>query len=158
MRTLASLLIWLLAILLGMSVGAGLYESRVVVPMWAETQPETWVNTGRAFWAFVTSGPLTLVALVSLVVVWRYEGAPRPWWLAALAVVVLERAATFGYFIPTMVELQQQTGASAEISARLATWSLLNHGRHVLSATAWLLSLRALSLLSARGASAGNGP
>lgn len=149
MRTVASILIWLLAIFLGISFGAGIYEARIIVPIWAESSPDTWTNTGTAFWAFVTGGPLTLIALISLAVVWRYHAEPRRWWLAALCVVLVERVATFAYFIPTMVALQQQTELSADVIGTLSTWSSLNHGRHVLSLTAWLLSLKALSLLSA---------
>ena len=78
MPTFSRTLIWLLVLLLGTSFGAGLYESLVVVPMWRESPPETWVNTGTAFWAFVTGGPLTLVLLVSLFVAWRLRGAARP--------------------------------------------------------------------------------
>jgi hypothetical protein len=149
MQTLCSILLWLLVIFLGISFGAGLYESRIVVPMWRESPPETWVNTGTAFWAFVTSGPLTLIVVACLFVVRRFEGALRPWWLAALCVALVERVTTFAYFIPTMISLQQQTGSSGDVSSTLATWSLLDHGRHLLTLAAWLLSLRALSLLAA---------
>ena len=149
MQILAHGILWLLVIFLGITVGAGLYEARVVVPIWATTPPETWVNTGTAFWVFVSTVPLTLLVLASFVVIWWFEGAARPWWLAALCVVVVERAVTFAYFIPTMVWLQQETGLTAEVSSTLATWSRVNHGRHVLSISAWLLSLKALSLLSA---------
>jgi len=61
--------------------------------------------------------------------------------------VLVERAATFGYFIPTIVSLQRETGMTGEISSTLSTWSRLNHGRHLLTLAAWLLALRALSLL-----------
>ena len=150
MQNFAALLLWLMVIFLGIGFGAGLYESRIVVPMWAQTPPESWVNTGTRFWAFVTSGPLTLVTIASLLVVWGYAGPSRAWWIAALAAVMVERALTFGYFIPTMISLQGETGMSAATSARLATWSLANHLRHVLSFGAWLLALRALSLLNAQ--------
>ena len=149
MRYLAPALLWLLVIFLGIGTGAGLYESRVVVPIWAETPPETWVQTGTAFWAFVSTGPLTLIVLVSLAAVWRFDGPARSWWRAAIGIATVERIATFTYFIPTMVWLQQQTGMSAEVGSTLATWSALNHGRHVLAIAAWLLSLKALSLISA---------
>ena len=149
MQSLAPAILWLLVVFLGITVGAGLYEARVVVPIWAGTPPETWVHTGTRFWVFVSTVPLTLLVLASFVVIWRFEGAARPWWLAALCVVVVERAVTFAYFIPTMAWLQQQAGLTTDVSSTLATWSLVNHGRHVLSISAWLLSLKALSLLSA---------
>ena len=156
MQTLAPALIWLLVIFLGITVGAGLYEARVVVPIWATTPPDTWINTGTAFWAFISTGPLTLIVLVSLIAVWWFDGPAHNWWLAALCVVIVERIVTFTYVIPTMIWLQQQGGMSSEVSSTLATWSLVNHGRHVLTFAAWLLSLKALSLLSTPRAAIGN--
>ena len=142
--------LWLFVIFLGISVGAGLYEARIMVPIWRETSPETWLNTGIAFWAFVTTGPLTLLVLGGIFLAWRSHGPARRWWLYALGVSVVERIATFGYFIPTMIWLQAQPGSStASVIETLDTWALLNHGRHILSASAWLLSLKALSLIGA---------
>lgn len=144
----AIITLWLFVIFLGISVGAGLYEARIMVPIWYDTPPETWLNTGIAFWAFVTTGPLTLLVLAGLYCAWRSTGPVRPWWLAALAVSVVERIATFAYFIPTMAWLQGQTGdAGAAVTSTLETWTFVNHGRHVLSISAWLLALKALSLL-----------
>jgi Domain of unknown function (DUF1772) len=143
--------LWLFVIFLGISVGAGLYEARIMVPIWRETSPETWLNTGIAFWAFVTTGPLTLVALAGLYFAWHSDGPAKRWWLAALGVSMIERIATFAYFIPTMAWLQAQTGdANAAVTGTLDTWAMLNHGRHVLSISAWLLSLKALSLIGVR--------
>ena len=147
MRTLSHILIWLLPIVLGIVVGAGLYEARVVVPLWAGASPETWHRTGIQFWAFVSTGPLTLILLASLIVVWWYRGAPRKWWLAALALLLVERTATFAYFIPTMVQLQDQPAFTPQVAARLETWRSANVARHLVSISAWLLSLRALYLL-----------
>jgi hypothetical protein len=140
-------LLWLLVVLLGISVGAGLYEARVMLPIWAATPPENWVNTGTRFWVFVSTGPLTLTVLASLWFAWRSPRPVRPWWVAALAVATVERIATFGYFIPTLAPLMGQPSADAAVvDATLETWSLLNHGRHLLSISAWLLALKALSL------------
>jgi hypothetical protein len=143
----ARMALWLLVIFLGVSVGAGLYEARIIVPIWQETPPETWVNTGTRFWAFVTSGPLTIVILASLILAWRSAGPVRIWWLAALGVCVLERMATFGYFIPTMIWLQNQSGMDGEAASILERWAFINYGRHVLSISAWLLALKAFSML-----------
>ena len=140
-------LLWLLVVLLGISVGAGLYEARVMLPIWASTAPESWVNTGTRFWVFVSTGPLTLTVLASLWFAWRSTRPVRPWWIAAVAIATIERVATFAYFIPTMASLQGQPVADASAAiATLETWSLLNHGRHLLSISAWLLALKALSL------------
>lgn len=140
-------LIWLLAILLGISVGAGLYEARVVLPGWASSPPATWINSGTRFWAFVSTGPLTLTILAGFAVFWNLEGPALRWWLAALLIALVERAATFSYFIPTMVMLQRQQVLSAEHGETLVQWSKLNYGRHALTIAAWLFALKALSML-----------
>ncbi len=70
-------LLWLFVINLGIALGAGLYESRIVVPRWISASPESvhhWNaeaarhdDTGRRFWAFVTTVPLTLLTLANLI-------------------------------------------------------------------------------------------
>jgi len=72
----------------------------------------------------------------------------RSWYIAAVAIVVVERIATFVYFIPTMLRLGGME-PGPEVSAGLAQWLTVNHGRHLLSAAGWLAALRALSLLRA---------
>ena len=63
---LKSILLWLFVINLGIALGAGLYETRVVIPQWANLPPKDWPNTGLLFWAYVTTVPLTLLALANL--------------------------------------------------------------------------------------------
>ena len=144
---LAQVLLWLFVINLGIAFGAGVYEARVVIPRWANLPPQTWPNTGLLFWAYVTTVPLTLLTLANAVAAWRDQGSRRCWWLSAVGIVVVERLATFAYFIPTMVGL---TGAEsmpqAEVQAGLEQWLLFNHGRHVLTLAAWLAALKAFSL------------
>jgi hypothetical protein len=60
-------LLWLFVINLGIALGAGIYESRVVIPLWENTPPQTWPNTGLLFWVYVTTVPLTLLTLANLV-------------------------------------------------------------------------------------------
>jgi hypothetical protein len=140
-------LLWLFGLVLGISFGAGIYEARVVVPQWENTPPQTWPNTGLMFWAYVTTVPLTLLTLASLVAAWRDQGPRRYWWLGALAITIAERSATFSYFIPTLIRL---TGTEdlpeAEVKATLSQWRRRNYGRHVLTLGAWLAALKALSL------------
>jgi hypothetical protein len=64
-------LLWLFVINLGTAFGAGIYESRVVVPQWQNTPPQTWPNTGLHFWVYVTTVPLTLLTIANLVAAWR---------------------------------------------------------------------------------------
>jgi H+/Cl- antiporter ClcA len=64
------ILLWLFVINLGIVSGAGLYEARIVVPLWARAPPESLrsPDSGRKFWAFVSTIPLTLLSLANLLV------------------------------------------------------------------------------------------
>jgi hypothetical protein len=141
------ILLWLLVIDLGIAFGAGIYEARVVIPQWANLPSSAWPNTGLQFWVYVTTVPLTLLALANAIAAWRDRSPARAWWLAGVALVIAERMATFGYFIPTMVGLMSDGGLSpAEATATLSRWTLLNNGRHLLTLAAWLAALKAFSL------------
>jgi hypothetical protein len=100
-----NLLLWLFVLNLGIAFGAGVYEARVVIPKWTNIPPQTWPNTGLLFWVYVTTVPLTLLTLANLIAAWRDHGPRRPWWLGAVAIIVIERLTTFSYFIPTMIRL-----------------------------------------------------
>ena len=139
-----TILLSLFVLNLGIAFGAGLYEARVVIPSWKDLPPRTWPNTGLLFWVYVTTVPLTLLMLANAAAAWVDDGPRRYWWLAAVAITVVERVATFAYFIPTMVRLSGAADVSA-VRAGLAQWLLLNNGRHVLTLAAWLAALKALS-------------
>jgi hypothetical protein len=143
-----SIVLWLFVINLGIACGAGLYEARVVIPQWAEIPPQSWPNTGLMFWVYVTTIPLTVLTVANLIAAWMDSSPRRSWWLSAAGVILLERVATFAYFIPTMVGLTSAELPDATVKAALAQWLFFNHGRHVLSLTGWLLALKALSLPS----------
>jgi len=135
--------LWLFVVFLGVAFGAGVYESRIQVPQWRNSPPGQWADTGRRFWAFVTTGPLTLLTVASLALVWGADGAARDWWLVAIVLTVVERIATFAYFIPTMVRLQT-AGPGVQIQRTLGSWATANYLRHALNLTAWLCALQAL--------------
>jgi hypothetical protein len=140
-------ILWLFVINLGIAFGAGIYEARVVVSLWEGLSPSQWPNTGLMFWAYVTTGPLTLLTIASLVAAWMTQGPMRPWYLAAVCIVIVERIATFSYFIPTMLKMMGTEGlAEADVKETLSQWLMMNHGRHLLTLTGWLAALRALSL------------
>ena len=145
-------LLGLFVINLGIALGAGIFEQRVVIPQWENTPPQTWPQTGVQFWVYVTTVPLTLLTLANQVAAWLDRGPRRYWWLGAVAIIVVERIATFSYFIPTMVWLQGTEGLpEAEVQAALSQWLLLDYGRHVLTLAGWLAALKAFSLPSKRG-------
>jgi hypothetical protein len=148
--------LWLFVVNLGIAFGAGLYEARITVPGWIETTAAGYrwdaeaareADTGRRFWVYVTTGPLTLLTLASLVAAWRAPQPLRTWWLAAAAFAVADRVFTFSYFIPTMVRLTGAEAAAPDAVEQALRWASLNHVRHALSLAAWLSALRALSLL-----------
>jgi hypothetical protein len=140
----------LLVINLGVAVGAGFYEMRVVVPVWASAPPRSLLSpeSGLNFWMYVTTGPLTLLTLGNAVAAWETESAARTWWLVAVIIVALERIATAAYFVPTMLAMQRDQAASPELAkTKFARWAALNYARNAASLVAWLLALKALVML-----------
>jgi hypothetical protein len=157
------LILWLFLLNLGVALGAGLYEARVVLPQWTRPAPGAafhWnaelarrTDPGLRFWAFVTTGPLTLLTVASLVAAWRSPEPRGTWWLAAAAIVLLERVATFGYFIPTMVRLQRDEAvAEPVVRARVSRWLILNYIRNAAYLAAWVTAMFALLAPGDRGA------
>jgi len=147
MLSFPSVVLWLFVINLGIAMGAGLYESRVVMSEWSNLARETWPNTGLKFWVYFTTIPLTLLTIMSLLAAWQSSGPERAWWLAAAAVILVERIATFGFFIPGMIAMQGGTGVpDAQGKAALSQWLWLNTVRHGLTLLGWVLAIRALVL------------
>jgi len=148
-------LLWLFVIDLGIAMGAGLYEGRIVVPTWIDpgADPPAWDaaaaredNTGVRFWVGVTTVPLTLLTLANLVAGWRAPARLRRWWLGSAGTALVERGMTLGYFVPTMVRLMQVEN-SPEAVAAATRWAQLNNVRHLLVLAAWLGALKTFSLL-----------
>lgn len=149
-------MLWLLVIDLGIVVGAGLFEHRIALAGWLPTGPDGarhWDalrarrdDTGRRFWILFTTTGLTLLTLASLILAWSAPAPGRWWWLAAAAAALVDRAMTFGYFIPTMVRLLASED-TPEAAATAARWERVNVVRLAVAFVAWLLALRALTLL-----------
>lgn len=148
-------LLCLFVINLGIAFGAGLYEHRIVISRWISSSEDSvshWNaeaarrdDTGRRFWAFVTTVPLTLLTLANLFVAWRAPSSVRWWWLVAGVAALAERAFTFSYFIPTMVGLMG-TADSPPSAAAATRWWNLNYVRHAIVFVAWVAALRVLAL------------
>lgn len=153
---LSRILLWLFVINLGVAFGAGLYESRIVFPDWLTSATDSTIhwnapaaqqdNTGLRFWAFVTTGPLTILVLANLLIAFRATGRLRTWWLASAIFALADRALTFTYFIPTMIGLMDSPD-SAEAVARAVMWGNLNYLRHALVLAAWLAALQTFAVL-----------
>jgi hypothetical protein len=158
-QSIAVTLLWLFVIDLGITLGAGLYESRIVVPQWITFSPESgwhWnaaaarqADTVLRFWVYVTTVPLTLLTLASLMAAWWTRNPVRRWWLAAASATALERVMTFTYFIPTMLKLMNDDSVpETEAVAWALQWARLGYVRHAATLVAWLAALRALCLVS----------
>jgi hypothetical protein len=153
-RTSATVL-WLFVINLGIVFGAGLYEHRIVVSRWVSSSPESGAHwnaevarqddTGRRFWAFVSTVPLTLLTLVNLLAAWRASGTVRGWWLAAALAALADRAFTFSYFIPAMVGLMAAPDSPESVAVATRWWNL-NYLRLATVLAAWLASLKTFAL------------
>ena len=144
-------LLWLFVINLGVALGAGLYDSRIVVPRWigaaqhwnAEAARQD--DTGRRFWGLVTTVPLTLLTLANLIAAWRAPAPVRGWWLATAVAALADRVITFAYFIPTMVKLMRAPDSAASAAVAIQ-WARLNYVRLAILVAALLTALRAFSL------------
>jgi hypothetical protein len=152
----STILLWLFVINLGIAFGAGLYEHRIVVSRWLNVSPESGTHwnaavvrqddTGRRFWAFVTTVPLTLLTLANLFAAWRASGPARVWWFAAAVAALADRVFTFSYFIPSMIRLMESADTPESVAAAVR-WSNLNYVRHAIVLVAWLSSFETFSLL-----------
>ncbi len=152
-----TLILWAYVINLGIALGAGLYESRIEVPQWltgSETTGYQWnreaavsADTGLRFWVFVTTIPLTLLTIAGLIAAWFTIRPVRTWWLIALGIGLVDRGMTFGYFIPSMIELMSEGAYSPSQAADKALeWVKLGNVRHAANALGLLAAMKTFSL------------
>jgi len=157
MHTIPEILLWLFTINLGISVGAGIYEKRIVLPIWFIKSPGIGyrvniqgmleIDSGRKFWAGVNTVPLTLLTIASLIISVRSNGTGYHWWLMASLITLIERVATFSYFIPAALNLSRSENLpEKKISNLISSWLFLNHFRILFTLGAWIIALKALSL------------
>jgi hypothetical protein len=142
--------------LLGLDLGAGLYETRVVVPHWEAAFVAGAAGTEAAFqigreagvrWWIGITPTLGLVALLALATAYRSAAPNRAWRLAASGLELVIVVTTLTYFAPTIVRLLDpaRTVPGPQAAVELHTWMALNWGRAAATAAAWGASLRALS-------------
>ncbi len=151
------ILLWLFVINLGIAFGSGLYETRIAVPEWLNYSAETgyfWnaeaakrFNVGLRFWIFVTTIPLTLLTVLSLIFVWQTTAELRFWWLISITAILADRLMTFFYFIPTMIRLMENQLPQSEAIETALQWINLGYVRSFLTLLAWLTALQAFSFL-----------
>lgn len=154
----AHITLWLFVIVLGLNLGAGMYEARIVVPLWARGVPETLaegnpygrvaIDAGIRFWAYVTS-MVAVLAVLTLVFGITTPGAQRVWRISAAVAELGVVASTLLYFRPTLVRLFMGHGAGLSpdvIATTVHRWVLWSNVRIVVSLAAWCAALRALTL------------
>ena len=156
---LASIFLWLFVLSFSLQMGAGLYEMRVVTPLWAAALPtsiRTWNAEPRPdllprerFWRYCTPAVGSFAA-GALLFGWLGGGRRQRKWLLASAVpVLLMIAATYLYFAPALAELLAAGGGALsdnEITAKAERWLMLSRWRAIVYAAAWLAALRAFQL------------
>ncbi len=159
----ARLTLWFLVVLLGLDLGAGIYEARVVVPLWSRDVPATLqagnpfgqvaLNAGVGFWAYLTSA----VAIAAILALGFGLGTPMPeraWRTVAAGGELLVVGSTLLYFRPTLVRLFMGHGAgmsSGEIATTVQRWVMWSRVRIVVSLAAWICALCALGMSAGTG-------
>jgi hypothetical protein len=153
--------LWLFVVALGLDLGAGVYEARIVVPLWANGIPETLaegnpfarvaIDAGMRFWAYMTSA-VGILALAALVFGLRTPAVQRAWRTVAAAAELCMVAMTLLYFRPTLVRLFTTHGAGLSddaLSSTVRRWVLLSRVRIAVTFGAWCAALGALSVIRA---------
>ena len=154
----ARITLWLLVIALGLDLGAGIYEARIVVPLWANGVPATLaagnpfarvaIDAGMHFWKYMTS-VVALLALAALVFGLRTSAPERVWRTVASVAELCVVATTLLYFRPTLVRLFMGHGeglSDAAILSIVRRWVALSRVRIVVSFGAWCAALVALAV------------
>lgn len=158
------IIFWLFAIALGIELGAGLYETLVVVPVWSAaipdsvtayyqlnvTQPQFALNAGPRFWMFFTP-TLGLLSIATLLSARGTNSLHRKWRVAGAGLTLFVVLCTFAWFVPNIIKLlgpDVLTMTREDLASTANAWVNLNWVRVMLGVSAWLLSLRAFSIPS----------
>jgi hypothetical protein len=141
--------LWLAVMLVGMEIGGGLYEWRCVYPMWSGAAPDALRQrlaqsgqalAGRRFWPLL-SPALALLSILNLVAAYQSASPERVAWLVGAAIVLLGRAVTFAYFVPTLSRITDLRRAmpAQRLARTVRRWVGLSPLRIAAAACAWLL-------------------
>jgi hypothetical protein len=156
--TIARALLWAFVILMGLDLGAGVYEMWVNVAGWSSaitTQTpdgEAYMrfapNAGNRWWIVLTP-LLALVTLAGLIAAFRSAGPASVWMRRATGLELVIVLSTFAWFVPNIMRLlaHYHELPADFVAARTSLWVSLNGIRAVLTFVAWIMGLRALTFL-----------
>jgi hypothetical protein len=145
----------LLCLSMASAIGGGLYEQIVLTPVWSAAPPSSFAiiqpGTGvplQKFWipAHVS---ISIFLILSLVLCWRQLNVRR-FLLIGLGSYIVMRAWSGLFFIPEMLAFQRipiDSPPSAELSARVASWTFWTWFREPLDVISVVCFLFALSWL-----------
>jgi hypothetical protein len=160
--SIAQIFLSLFVISLGIEIGAGLYETLVVLPLWTGAPPDSVtayykhnaanpqfaLNAGGRFWMVAT--PLVgLLALATLLSGLRTPSPHRRWRFAGAILALVVVLSTFAWFVPNIIRLNSKevlTMSPDAVTSLTRAWVHLNWVRVTLYLTGWLSALRALSI------------
>ncbi len=153
--TLAAWSVMLLCLSMACAIGGGLYEHLVLTPLWSASPPASFAiiqpRTGvplQRFWIPVHAA-ITLFLILSLALTWS-QVEVRRLLLLGLGSYIVMRVWSGLYFIREMLAFQQvplDSPPSAELSARVASWTFWTWFREPLDIISCVCFLFALAWL-----------
>ena len=164
LSSIGKIFLWLYVISLGVELGAGLYETLVVMPLWQTAPPDSVIayyqhnaanpqftlNAGGRFWMVAT--PLVgLTSIAAFLTGFRTRSEQRKWLIIGTVLGFLVVVWTFAWFVPNIMKLHGPSVLAMspdEVASLANNWVRFNIARIVVYSTAWLATLRAFSLSS----------
>lgn len=138
------------------AIGGGLYEQIVLTPLWSRSPPSSFSiiqpGTGvplQNFWIPVHAA-ITIFVLLSLFLTWR-QIKVRYRLIIGLSSYIVMRVWSALFFIPEMLAFQKvplDSPPSAELSARVASWTFWTWFREPLDIISFICFLLALFRLN----------
>ena len=141
----------------GIGIGGGLYETRVVYPNWAKDPTpdrlsEKLISSGQAgaarrYWPLVSPAS-ALLAIVNVFIAWDQVGIVRDLRLMSSIAIVLKSLGTYGYFVPTYIRRIAKPNTMDAVTLRrlVRQWTGLSPLRIVVEIFAWITGIWALLL------------
>jgi len=162
MNRIEPILLWIFVILAAIVLGGGLYELRVVIPLWAHSPPESaWEfaalrvtspqytpNAGVRFWLLVTPAHL-LISVATLVASWKTNRKHLRWVILATVPFIVLHLAALLYFVPALDRIFNSRNLNMspdEVVSRVHLWVNGTWVRFAFVFGAFLCGLRALQV------------